>query len=333
MIALVLLLAQDLGLAEYRDRLQAIDEAVERRDLEAVRSQARSLRSARIRHDGMEFSADRTVLDPIAEAKDATAARDAARPLRALRAELESVGGGPAPAAPDGALFERLRQEEEAKKLSPDRSVGGPVLHAPEVPRSLTDRILSMLEAIGDRLGRFLRWLLRFFFGGTGGGVQAPSTRYLVAGLVITVLGILGIVAVLALRRRRRAAPDVAVSEAAPMSVKDDDPLSRTATEWERFAAELMGAGRFREAIRAWYHAVLVSLFRSGALHYRKDRTNWEYAYALQSGVPWRSGFMDATRTFEHEWYGRRDTPAETAEIYQEQARRMLADVRQGAPR
>ncbi|RPH37203.1 MAG: DUF4129 domain-containing protein, partial [Planctomycetota bacterium] len=112
-----------------------------------------------------------------------------------------------------------------------------------------------------------------------------------------------------------------------------DDPLSRTASEWERFAAELMNAGRSREAIRAWYHAVLVSLFRAGVLHYRKDRTNWEYAYALPSGVPWRAGFVEATRTFEREWYGRRDTPVEMAESYQDQARRMLSQVREGAAR
>src|SRR5207244_431829 len=122
-------------------------------------------------------------------------------------------------------------------------------------------------------------------------------------------------------------------SEAPALSAKDEDPLSRTASEWERFAAELMSGGRFREAIRAWYHAVLVSLFRIGALHYRKDRTNWEYAYALPSTLRWRSGFVDATRTFEREWYGRRDTPVETAEGYQRHAQAMLAEVRQGAAR
>ncbi len=337
MIGILVLLAAaqagPIGLAEYRDRLRSIEESAERGNLEEARSRARTLQSARVRHEGIDFSPDGTVLEPVIGAKDAAAAREALRPLKALRAELDSVGGGPAVEPPDGALFERIRQEEEERRLSPDGKIGGPTLHPPEVPQSLLERISELLEVISAKVGRFLQWLLRLIFGGAASAAQVPSTRYLVIGLVIVVLGTLGIVAVMALRRRRTSAPAVAVSEAPAISAKDDDPLSRTASEWERFAAELMHARRFREAIRAWYHAVLVSLFRAGALHYRKDRTNWEYAYALPSGVPWRTGFVEATRTFEREWYGRRDTPAETAESYQDQAVRMLSQVREGAAR
>jgi hypothetical protein len=337
MIAILLLAAAvqtgPIGLGEYRDRLRSIQESIERGNLDEARSGARSLQSARVRHEGIDFIPDGTILEPVADAKDIAAAREAVRPLRALRAELDSARSGPADPAPDGALFERLRQEEELRRASPDGQVGGPSLHAPKVPPSILERISAILEAIGDRIGRFLRWLLNLIFGGGGAGAQAPSTRYLVIGLVVLVLGTLGLVAMMALRRRRASVPMVALSEAPAMSAQDDDPLSRSATEWERFAAELMKSGRYREAIRAWYHAVLVSLFRAGALHYRKDRTNWEYAYALPSGVPWRTGFVEATRTFEREWYGRRDTAVETAESYQDQARRMLTQVREGAAR
>lgn len=337
MIGILALLAAaqagPIGLADYRDRLRSIEESVERGNLEDARSRARTLLSARVRHDGVDFSPDGTVLEPVAAAKDAAAARDALRPLKALRAELDSAGGGPAGEPPDGALFERLRQEEEQRRLSPDRKIGGPTLHPPEVPQSLVERMVRFLEWLGEKLNQFLNWLLRLIFGGRGSAAEVPSTRYLVIGLVIVVLGTLGIVAVLALRRRRSFTPAIAVSEAPAISAQDDDPLSRTASEWERFAAELMQARRFREAIRAWYHAVLVALFRAGALHYRKDRTNWEYAYALPSAVPWRAGFVEATRTFEREWYGRRDTPVETAESYQDQALRMLTQVREGAAR
>jgi hypothetical protein len=337
MIGILALLAAaqagPIGLADYRDRLRSIEESVERGNLEEARSRARTLQSVRVRHEGIDFSPDGTVLEPVAGAKDAAAARETLRPLKALRAELDAVGGGPAGEPPDGALFERLRQEEEQRRLAPDQKIGGPTLHTPEVPPSLVERMMQFLEWLGEKLNRFLNWLLRLVFGGRGSAAEVPSTRYLVIGLVIVVLGALGIVAVLALRRRRFSPTAVAVSEAPAISAQDDDPLSRTASEWERFAAELMQARRFREAIRAWYHAVLVSLFRAGALHYRKDRTNWEYAYALPSGVPWRAGFVEATRTFEREWYGRRDTPVETAESYQSQALRMLTQVREGAER
>jgi hypothetical protein len=322
-----------IDLAQYRARLRGIQEAVDRRDLDAVTSGARDLLKQRVQHDGMVLVPDATVLAPLAEAKTADAARDAGRRLKSLRDELEAIDGGPPPPAPDGALLEKLRQEEQLRQLSPDRSVGGPGLHGREIPRSWLDRLAEFGEWCEKLLQRFLRWLGRLFFGAAKANQEMPSTRYLVIGLVALLLGILAIVAFIALRRRRESPAAVATSKAPAMSAQDADPLSRTANEWERFAAELMKSGRFREAIRAWYHAILVSLFRAGTLHYRKDRTNWEYAYALPSTVTWRSGFMDATRTFEQEWYGRRDTAVDTAERYQESAIRMLDTVRGGGER
>ena len=152
-----------------------------------------------------------------------------------------------------------------------------------------------------------------------------------VALLMGIILAVLGLAVVLAMRRlRKEPAAEAAVSEAPAMGARDEDPLSRTATEWERFAAELARAGRCREALRAWYHAVLVTLFRAGSLQYRRDRTNWEYAYALPPGVQWRGRFVEATRTFEREWYGRRDTAEETLNGFADEARRLLSAAREG---
>ena len=324
--------AEPIDLRTYRARLAGILESAERRDVDAAATGARDLLARRVRHDGMVLLPDATVLGPMAEAKSPEALRDAARPLRALLAELDGIAVGEAPPPPDGALLERLRQEEELRQLSPGRLATGPTLHAPEIPQSLWDKLDAAWRNVEKLFERIVRWLVRLFFGAAvaGGKAEMSATRVLVGALILTILGILAVVAVIALRRRRRVPAAVATSQAAPMSAEDADPLSRTSSEWERFAAELMKAGRFREAIRAWYHAVLVTLFRAGTLHYRKDRTNWEYAYALPSTVPWRAGFMDATRTFEQEWYGRRNTGVETAEVYQTRALRMLDEVRGG---
>jgi hypothetical protein len=335
-LVLVFTQGDSIDLPEYRSRLRRIQEAVDRRDLGAVTSGARELLSRRIQHDGMILLPDATVLVPLAEAKTADAARDGARRLRELGDALDSVEAVPRPPSIDGALLERLRQEEQLRELSPDRTVGGPGLHSPEIPlpRSFWKRLADFWESVEELLLRLLRWLARLVFGAAAGAqAEAPSTRFLVIGLVVVLVGTLAVVAFIALRRRREAPAVSATSEAPAMSAQDADPLSRTASEWERFAAELMKSGRFREAIRAWYHALLVSLFRAGTLHYRKDRTNWEYAYALPSTVPWRAGFMDATRTFEQEWYGRRETAADTAERYQARAIGMLDAVREGGPR
>src|SRR5207244_5595400 len=105
--------------------------------------------------------------------------------------------------------------------------------------------------------------------------------------------------------RRSRRRELVAVATSDPVASRaDEDPLSRAANEWERYAAQLAAAGRIREAIRAWYHAVLVTLYGAGILHFRKGRTNWEYISTITPTIPWRGDFVKLTRRFEHEWYG-----------------------------
>jgi hypothetical protein len=322
--------SEALGLAEYLDALKKIQALAERGDLEALHDSVRALGGARIVHEGAPLEPDPTVLRPLAEAKNPAAARIAALRLRALLAELERAAGPPRVDPVDPALLERLRAEEAEREISPDGKVGGPGLHA---PRSFMEALHDLMKELLDQLGRFFNWLFRLLFSRSSAAAPGGSVQGMVIALIVLVLGVLGAVAVVALRRSKGLEAGEVRSEAPAPSAKDDDPLSRSAGEWERFAGELMRAGRFREAIRAWYHAVLVSLFRAGALSYRKDRTNWEYAYALASGIPWREGFVDATRTFEQEWYGRRNTAVETAESYQRQAQALLAGLRQGAGR
>lgn len=322
-----------IGVNEYRDRLTAIRSAIDRKEIDAVRDGARDLQALRVRHEGGVLVPDPSVLGPLASAKDAAAARESVARLDALLEGLKALPDSQVPKPADPQLLERLRAEEAERERESGRRVGGPALHAPEIPQSWLEKAKAFLEAFAQKVGRFLMWLLRLLFSGPSSGAPGSSTQFLVALLVIGVLGALGVVAVVALRRKQAVATPTGVSEAPAMSTEDDDPLSRTANEWERFAVELMKGGRFREAIRAWYHAVLVTLFRSGALHYRKDRTNWEYAFALPSTVEWRPRFLEATRTFEREWYGRRNSEAELAEAYQQQAQGILTEIHERGAR
>ena len=169
---------------------------------------------------------------------------------------------------------------------------------------------------------------------GSSGGMEFSGLQALVWILVIAGIVVLGAVAFIALRRRGSPANIPAASSTAPLrSSRDEDPLSRSASGWEVHAAELMKAGRYREAIRAWYHALLVTCFRAGLLHYRKDRTNWEYAFSLSPDHAWRPRFMEATRSFEREWYGRRATDVDTASGFQGDANALLEIVRGGGVR
>jgi hypothetical protein len=139
----------------------------------------------------------------------------------------------------------------------------------------------------------------------------------------------LGLLAFQALRRRSR--PEEQASGPAPAaSSRDADPLSREADDWERYARELAAAGRSREAIRAAYHAVLMTLFRAGLLHHQKGRTNWEYVGRLPPEAPARPGFMRLTRAFDREWYGRDQSSAETFAEYAQEAGAVVRLVRGG---
>ena len=331
-LLLVLAAADPITAAEYRDRLTAIRAAIERKDLDEARRGAKDLQALRVRHEGMEFPTDRSALAPIADATTLPSAQVASQPLRAM---IEALDALPAPKkeAPDAALLERLREEEAKHDPSKSGPAGGPRLHQPRVPESFAEWLrqaaADLWEALQRPLRRFWAWLFRIFFGTAGAAVSGAKTTYLVVGLIACILGVVALIAFVTMRRRVDAVPD-AVSQAPAQSESDEDPLSRTSNEWERFALELMKGGRHREAIRAWYHAVLVTVFRAGLLHYRKDRTNWEYAYALAPTLPWRAGFVDATRTFEYEWYGRRDTPQETSEAFAGNCRRMLEKIHAG---
>jgi hypothetical protein len=149
-----------------------------------------------------------------------------------------------------------------------------------------------------------------------------------VIAIAVVIVVLIGALAYAALRRSRRAREMPLQSEAPAMSAHDADPLSRGANEWERYAAQLAAAGRTREAIRAWYHAVLVTLYSASILHFRKGRTNWEYVSMLAPSLTWRGRFVELTRQFEVEWYGLHESAEETLEECRETARQIMDSVR-----
>lgn len=340
-LAFVLLLgpSQDeaaLSAREYRDRVAGIGAALKGGDLPRARAEAKALSTRRIRHGGKAFDADAALMASVAGAPDLVAARALTPRIAALVDGLDALGLEEEPSKPDPGLLDRLRQKQASDEIAAGGRVGGPQLHDPRipVPPSVLERIMDALRWAGEKISDFFTWLWKLFFGERERGGPGGGTSALTAILVFLLVAGLGLVAFLAWRRKRASpAAAVALSAAPAGSGSDEDPLSRTAGEWERFGAELLRAGRYREAIRAWYHALLVTLFRAGALHYRKDRTNWEYAYALPPSTAWRPAFVDATRRFEFEWYGRRETGAETAAEFTRQAQSILSAVRGGADR
>jgi len=193
-------------------------------------------------------------------------------------------------------------------------------------PLSFPERLVSALQSVRDRLAAALRtirdWLRKLLLPrrprptGDAAGVARSAIAFVALALAALV--------VLAVRTLRQARAPAAEAEPIASPTEDEDPLSRESSQWETRARELASAQRFREAIRAWYHAVLSTLFRRGTLHYRKGRTNWEYVANVGPEQGWRAGFIALTRLFDREWYGSRSSGREAFAEASRQAQEIL---------
>lgn len=230
----------------------------------------------------------------------------------------------------DSSLLEQIRDREKAGELM----AGGEVTPLPEVSPSIADEIgrmfRGMIEWLALRLENLFDWIGRLWPRKAADGEQGPAFLGVSVVVWIVTLFILGVLLLLATYVLRRSKRRASLVESIPIasSERDADPLSRESNEWETYAAELAASGRLREAIRAWYHAVLVTLYRSGMLHFRKGATNWEYVSAIAPTVAWRPRFITLTRTFDREWYGRRDTTADALDAHSSDALAILHALR-----
>jgi hypothetical protein len=238
--------------------------------------------------------------------------------VRALIAVLEGFrAAAPARAVAIG---------DAARALPGGLRQGGSLL-APdlEVPESWAERLIRIGERLGEMIRSLIEWIgswFRFRSGAAGDGDAASMLWWVVGSLAVLLAA--G-VAVVLLRR----APPAKPAETTLPAAADADPTSRPADGWIARASELEAAGRHREAVRAWYHAVLAAAFASGQLHHRIGRTNWEYVAAVAVGAGWRTAFSGLTARFDRVWYGDHGSPAETT-LAAEEAQAILADLAGG---
>ncbi len=318
--------ADTISVAGYRERLVGIQGRLRSGDWVGARQRAGRLLADQVAFGRETLEPDRSVLAPIARS---SGPREAQAGGPALARLIESLSPAPAsrPVVADPAALEKVRARQAPPPLPAGGGIAGPkgatVL---ATAREFLQPIVDTVAEIGER---FWDWLDRLVPDRDGFSLREGIGLNLrtITGLVLAVAALLAWFGYRAFRDRRRGREPAAF--AVPLaSAADDDPLSRESNEWERYARELAAAGRAREAIRAWYHAVLVTLFRAGALHHRRGRTNWEYISSLPSGLPWRAGFIDLTRHFEREWYGRDRSSDEALAAAEEMARGLLGAVR-----
>ncbi len=276
---------------------------------------------------GPPFSPDRSVLGPLARGVQGVELRRSAVRLSALLRSLPADAGriGARPAASDPALLARLAARAALAELP--RGGQLPEVKDSGLLRALADFFEPLRRWVADGIDKLWRWLVRSFTRKSQAGGSEIDLPRLVTALVIALAAVLAVLGLLALRRRGAPAAFPAPAAAPAPPARDDDPLSRRAGEWEVYARELAAAGRCREAVRAWYHAVLVALYQQGALHHRKGRTNWEYVAAVPPEAAWRPAFAALTRRFEREWYGSDRSSAEALSEAAAAARELLDDI------
>jgi hypothetical protein len=249
--------------------------------------------------------------------------RRAAVRLSALLASLPEGGAASVAGSADPALLARLAAQAALAELP--RGGKLPEVRDGGVLRAFADFMEPLRRWVADQVKKLRRWLEKSFLRKSKAGGSEVDLPRLVTVLVIALAAVLAGLGLLALRRRGAPAAPVPAPAAGPRPpARDDDPLSRRAGEWETYARELAAAGRFREAVRAWYHAVLVALYQRGALHHRKGRTNWEYVAAVPPEAAWRPAFAAVTRRFEREWYGSDRSSREALEETAAEARALL---------
>jgi hypothetical protein len=327
--AIAFLFATSAGAMTANDYVAAL-ESIRAADATAARTQAQQLLGAEVDSPAGRFTADAALLHEImANPAGARPHLDAA--IAALRAAAPRTGSETI----DTKLLERLRADETAQAMK----AGGEIRTMPADEKSLDEaaggirKVWKWIAKQFDKLANwFVRWWPKERPDTSGVKLHGVAPRGLVTIIVAIIVLVLAILAFEVVRRSRAAAPgeDLVTSDAIE-SRRDDEPLSRGANEWERYAAQLAAAGRTREAIRAWFHAVLVTLYAAGILHFKKGRTNWEYIAALSPELAWRGEFVTMTRRFETEWYGRAESGLDALDDAAGRARRILDAVRRRA--
>jgi hypothetical protein len=319
--------AAPLAVGDYIQRLESIDALLATNALAPAKVEASALIGTEVTWARGKFLADTSVLQAILDAGSAEGPHRAR--LMAAIVELRRASGMES-ARGDRRLLERIAAEQDVPELPEGGAI--PTKLDRDVPmfERIARAIGEMLHWVSEQLRKFLEWLLDLLLQRRAKENGSSATmRWIVYAVVALIVLVVLWLAIGVLRRSRASTTTVSIETGTLLGSKaDEDPLSRGATEWERYAAELAKAGRFREAIRAWYHAVLVTSYAAGILHFRKGRTNWEYLALLAPSLPWRADMIELTRRFEREWYGSLHSTQEALDDCSEFAERIIDMLR-----
>ena len=186
------------------------------------------------------------------------------------------------------------------------REVTREILARPEFQPAQPTIVDRVLQAISDLIGRVFEAL-------------AGSGQGSIVGTIVVLVFVAGL-ALLVVWFARRVRPEPT------RNIAVDAAIGRTARDWLRDAETAEAAGRWREALRCRYRALLAELTGAGILEEVAGRTTGEYLSVVQRDLPAAAApFADATRAFEVAWYGAGTTSASDVEGFANHARSVVA--------
>jgi hypothetical protein len=118
---------------------------------------------------------------------------------------------------------------------------------------------------------------------------------------------------------RRRAKPR-------PAELDVDVAERRSAEAWDALARQLEAEGRWKDAMRARFGALVERLVDRGQVADIAGRTSGEYRTDVRSSLPEAAdAFADAADLFDAAWYGDLPTGRDEAERFVRDAEHVLA--------
>jgi hypothetical protein len=144
-------------------------------------------------------------------------------------------------------------------------------------------------------------------FGPVGLGGLANLLLVVFIALIVAVLVVGIVLAVRAWLAHRTPAPahSSGVTQPSAEDVLEEPDRQNVASLWQK-SDELARAGRFLDAVRTLYLAVLALLHQASLIRYQRTRTNGEYADELRPRGAVHAPFVRLTGLFEVKWYGQR---------------------------
>lgn len=321
--------AAEISLDEYRESLEAISADIRNQRHESAFDRMGQLRSDRVQLGELTFVPDESLFATPGSETELTGLL--AR-IDATVAALRSVEASGTGAAANHEMLDAERQ----RQLLPALPAGGAAADL-TIDRGIWDDITEWLMKtfswISEKLEWLWDWLItlwpRTYARDPEGGVTLTvmMTTILIAACLLAL-------ALMVIRRSRRRPKTAPVTVERIASVADQDPRSRPESEWVRLARSLAAAGRHREAIRAWYNAILATLIRTRRVAWIRGRTNWEYVSAVAASSPWKGDLVRLTAEFDREWYGNHEVDSTAYASFAETAAMILESIddrREGA--